>query len=248
MANKIYNVGNNQTNLLSNDNLVVYSDISMKSKFNSAATSREFYIKPNEINYLKDLELENYIYSSTSNGSVELTADSKISNYVISNLDKLNNTLNNVSILTDRDLSHDLDTVKIFPDKSYIDDYNSFIINTSMSKYKVDRSVNVRAVQNSLHNIFSWLPGERILNPEFGNTLYKYLYSGITDYNTEQIIAEIQHCISEYEPRVSINQIVNVSTVEDTENNTIHLEIIYSIPTLNEQQYSYMYTYTKQSE
>lgn len=234
MANKIYNIGRDQTNLLSNDNLVVYSDISMKSKFNSAATSTKFFSEPRLTSYLVDLELEDYKININGTTTLVDANDNDIKWDNVSNYNNIN--LGNSS------------TIKILPNNKYIEDHNSYIINTSMSKYKVDKNVNVKAVQNSLHNIFTWLPGERILNPEFGNTLYKYLYSGITNYNTEQIIAEIQHCISEYEPRVSINQIVNVSTIDDTENNTIHLEIIYSIPTLNEQQYSYMYTYTKNSE
>ena len=48
---------------------------------------------------------------------------------------------------------------------------------------KVDKLVNVNAIKNSLHNIFSWTPGERILNPEFGSKLRKLLYEGITDFN-----------------------------------------------------------------
>ena len=79
------------------------------------------------------------------------------------------------------------------------------------------------------------MPGERILNPEFGNTLHRLLYNGITEYNQEQIIAEIRRCISEYEPRVEFVEIRNVSTIDDIENNTIHLEIIYTIPSLNEE-------------
>lgn len=66
---------------------------------------------------------------------------------------------------------------------------------------KVSKSVNVRAVRNSLHNIFTWIPGERILLPEFGSRLYTLLYEGITQLTEEQIIAEIRSCVTEWEPR-----------------------------------------------
>ena len=106
---------------------------------------------------------------------------------------------------------------------------------------KVDKLVNVNAIKNSLHNIFSWTPGERILNPEFGSNLRKLLYEGITDFNQEQIIAEIRHSVSQWEPRVQIDNIVKLTDIDDKENNTVHLRIIYSIPTLTTEQFYYDY-------
>ena len=66
---------------------------------------------------------------------------------------------------------------------------------------KVSKSVNVQAVRNSLRNIFTWIPGERILLPEFGSKLYTLLYEGITPLNEERIVAEIRNCVTEWEPR-----------------------------------------------
>lgn len=57
---------------------------------------------------------------------------------------------------------------------------------------KVSKSVNVQAVRNSIRNIFTWIPGERILLPEFGSKLYTLLYEGITPLTEERIIAEIR--------------------------------------------------------
>jgi len=51
--------------------------------------------------------------------------------------------------------------------------------------YRIANSVDVQAVHNSINNIFSWIPGERILNPEFGSNLHTLLYEGITKYNEE---------------------------------------------------------------
>ena len=78
------------------------------------------------------------------------------------------------------------------------------------SKYNVGKLVNVNAVQNSLHQIFTWIPGERVINPEFGSKIRTYLYEGITDQNIEAITAEIYQCVSEWEPRVVIDRVVNV--------------------------------------
>ena len=88
-------------------------------------------------------------------------------------------------------------------------------------RYFVSKNVNVKAVIDSLHNIFSWILGERILNPEFGSKLQYYLYEGITDQNVEMIMAEIRGLCVKWEPRVNIVSVVNVSDPNDTENNTV---------------------------
>ena len=107
---------------------------------------------------------------------------------------------------------------------------------------KVDKLVNVNAIKNSIHNIFSWTPGERILNPEFGSKLRKLLYEGITDFNQELIIAEIRNSVSQWEPRVRIDDIVKLTSTDDVENNTVYLRVIYSIPSLTTEQFYYDYS------
>lgn len=111
--------------------------------------------------------------------------------------------------------------------------------------YKVAKLSDINAIKNSLHNIFTWSYGERILNPEFGTKLKQYLYEGITDFNTEAIMAEIRSAISQWEPRVRIEKVVNVNTIDDVENNNVHLEVIYSIPGLSDQLLSEPILYHK---
>lgn len=108
-----------------------------------------------------------------------------------------------------------------------------------MLKYRIQRNVNVNAVKNSIRNIFTWIPGERILNPEFGNKLRLYLYEGITDFNVEKIVSEIRHCVLEWEPRAQIVEIANVSSIDETEDNTVHLQIRYTISGLTDEQFAY---------
>ena len=110
-------------------------------------------------------------------------------------------------------------------------------------KLKISRSVNVRAVRNSLRNIFTWIPGERILLPEFGSRLHTLLYEGITQLTEERIVAEIRQCVSEWEPRANIVEIRNVSTVDDTEDNTIRIDVVFTIPSLSDEQFIYSLTY-----
>jgi phage baseplate assembly protein W len=135
------------------------------------------------------------------------------------------------------------------------DDDETFLIKSLQDKQasenlqlKIDRNINIKAVQNSLDNIFSWIPGERILNPEFGNNLYKYLYEGITEYTEELIVAEIKNCVLRWEPRVSIINVYNVSTVQDTEDNTIVLDIEYYINGLEGTIYRKEYRFNRNEE
>ena len=134
-----------------------------------------------------------------------------------------------VSVVTEQTLAD----IALFPD----DSYNRPIvtpIQTIEQNFMISRLVNVNAIKNSLDNIFSWTPGERVLLPEFGTNLRKLLYEGITDFNVEQIVAEIKHAVSRWEPRVQVTSVVDVSSIEDHENNTVHLKVIYTIPGLSD--------------
>lgn len=109
----------------------------------------------------------------------------------------------------------------------------------------ITKDVNVKAVFNSIRNIFTWVPGERVLLPEFGSNLRKYLYEQITPTNIERIISEIQSVCLRWEPRVNIVNVVNVGTVDDTEDNTVRLDIVFTIPSLSNEQYNYSYIYNR---
>lgn len=143
------------------------------------------------------------------------------------------------------DLPAPLRVIAVEIKKGYAQAMKNYAIAQEKSKYRVGQLTDIAAVQNSLKQIFTWIQGERILLPEFGSRLQLYLYEGITDSNTEQIISEIRSCVSRWEPRVTIDGVVNQTTVDDVENNTIHLEILYSIPSLSRLQYSYSYVYNR---
>ena len=115
-------------------------------------------------------------------------------------------------------------------------------ISTIAKQQKVQKNVNVNAIQRSIHNCFTWKQGERILMPDFGSDLDRYLYNGINSATAESITASIREIISKWEPRVQIVEIQNVRMTSDTEDNTIHLRIVYSIPSLNtDELFYYMY-------
>ena len=104
--------------------------------------------------------------------------------------------------------------------------------------YTVGKLVDVNAVKNAIHNIFTWIPGERILDPEFGNKIRQYLYDGITDTTSEQITVEIQHAVKKYEPRAEIDEIQRIDGVQDHENNMIGVNVIWHVVGLPNQKYT----------
>ena len=121
---------------------------------------------------------------------------------------------------------------------------NSLKIGT-YSDFQASKDINVKAVFNSIRNIFSWIPGERILNPEFGSKLRLYLYEGITERNKEQIVAEIRSVCLKWEPRVNIISVRPGNNVLDTEDNIVRLDITFTIPSLSDKQYNYSYIYDR---
>lgn len=135
-------------------------------------------------------------------------------------------------------------SLELYKDVS-MDAKRTVLPETGDDGYFVGKLVNVKAVQNSLRQIFSWTPGERVLNPEFGCRLRQYLYEGLLDYNVEQIMAEVQHCFTEWEPRAQLQNVVHVKDDGDAENNTVRLDVYYTIPGLSDQQYVYSYVYDR---
>lgn len=108
------------------------------------------------------------------------------------------------------------------------------------TKYEITSGLDVEAVKISMRNLFNFLPGERILDPEYGNTILEYLYHGINEYTKEQIVATIQNLVSRYEPRAAIDSLEDVSSISDHENNTIQLKIVWHVIGLDEMKYVLM--------
>ena len=117
---------------------------------------------------------------------------------------------------------------------------------SARARYLLNDLRDINSIFNGLYQCFTWIPGERVILPEFGSKIRLLLYEGITDFNIEQINSEIRHCVSEWEPRVQITDIVNMSTDEDTENNTVHLEVLFVVPTLSDSQYAFPLEYSTQ--
>ena len=90
---------------------------------------------------------------------------------------------------------------------------------------------DINAIRNGLVNIFTWRRGERIILPEFGNTLYRFLYEPINVEVLNNIQVEIIDMIKKWEPRVSV---IDVSIKPFPDQHEILIELTYAIPTLTD--------------
>ena len=103
----------------------------------------------------------------------------------------------------------------------------------STSSYGDNRDLD--AIRGSLANIFGWRTGQRILDPEFGNVIYTFLYEGKSN-----IKRGVSKMIG-YEPRVSIVDL-DVKYTEDR--NEVQITLQYNIPSLNLDSVTDLFTIT----
>lgn len=91
-------------------------------------------------------------------------------------------------------------------------------------------SYDLEAIYNSLFNIFTTMPGQKILNPTFGLNLNQFLFTAITEDNASMIGEMILKGIQRYEPRVVVRK---VYVIPDPDQNTYQIGLRLDVPTLN---------------
>lgn len=89
---------------------------------------------------------------------------------------------------------------------------------------------DVASVINSLKNILTTSPGEKLLNPEFGLDLRDFLFEGVSETSAFFLGKHIYDGLTTQEPRLSVDYIKVVALVDD---NTYNIDIDISVPTLN---------------
>ena len=102
--------------------------------------------------------------------------------------------------------------------------------------FRADNVTDVRssndegAIKNSLTNIFNTVPGQKLLSPEFGLDLRRYLFEPLSNDIGQNIGDTIINGLKRYEPRVVVNR-VHVFT--DFDQNQYIISLYIAIPTLN---------------
>lgn len=96
-----------------------------------------------------------------------------------------------------------------------------------INDFKIDYDVD--AIKNSLFNLFTTTPGNKILNPDYGLDLRKYLFVPATVEVARDLREEIFRQIRIYEPRVELKE-VKITIFEDV--NEFDISIFFDIPVL----------------
>lgn len=109
-------------------------------------------------------------------------------------------------------------------------DIASVPLSKSVSKKDIRLLYDEQAIYQSIENIFNTIPGQKILNPEFGLDLRQYLFQPINE-NTALLIGDkIKERLPLYEPRVSVREI---KIIGRPKLNEYFIELSINIPTLN---------------
>ena len=125
------------------------------------------------------------------------------------NILKKTSTLNDKDNIVYRDLHLDID----------------FEYTNNMELHKLNEivdivgDVNGNAIRNSLYNIFSTSPGQKILNPEFGLSFEQWLFTNISENGALIITQTIYEQVKKYEPRVTLNDVTVLPNYEQNEYN-----------------------------
>ena len=108
-------------------------------------------------------------------------------------------------------------------------DINNTPVNRPDSKKDVKLLYDEQAIFQSIRNVFNTIPGQKILNPEFGLDLRRYLFESVSE-NTGSLIGDAIQRLPLYEPRVTVEE---VNIVGRPSKNDYLIEIKITIPTLN---------------
>lgn len=96
-------------------------------------------------------------------------------------------------------------------------------------KSDLRNSVDSAAIQNSIRNLFTTLPGQKLLNPTYGLDFSQFLFSPITTGNAREIGETIFNGITRFEPRIKV---ININVVPLFDQLQYDITTTYSIPSL----------------
>ena len=85
---------------------------------------------------------------------------------------------------------------------------------------------NENAIARSLRNIVFTLPGEKFFDEPFGSRITESLFDNIDEITASIIVDEIRQSITNYEPRVKLQ---DVNAYPDYEGNGFDVVITYGI-------------------
>jgi phage baseplate assembly protein W len=79
-------------------------------------------------------------------------------------------------------------------------------------------------IKSNLVNLLLTDVGERVMNPNFGCNLRRFLFEGITNDNIESLVFSLGNSISIFIPEITVN---NIEVIPTPDSNLISLTIDY---------------------
>lgn len=86
------------------------------------------------------------------------------------------------------------------------------------------------AIANSLRNLFSTKPKQRILDPEYGLRFEQFLFEKVTIQNARLIARKIEQGVERFEPRVKI---LNIEVIANEVKRRYEILLNLTIPSIN---------------
>jgi phage baseplate assembly protein W len=108
-------------------------------------------------------------------------------------------------------------------------DIKSSDFSSDVKNRNIKVAIDYSAIQNSINNMFLFAKGERILQPEFGNSLYEYLYEPVNEMTAKKLGQAILSMFERWEPRVVITNIF-IDPIPDQ--NLFYIEVEYTVPSI----------------
>lgn len=116
----------------------------------------------------------------------------------------------------------------------FLDLETSVYYNKQLNKSSILKDVqgvfDENAVRNSITNIFLTAPGQKILSPEFGLDLRRFLFEPISEFNAFAIKDDIRNRLPLMEPRIEVD---GVSVIPNADMNEYEINVQINIPSLN---------------
>lgn len=91
---------------------------------------------------------------------------------------------------------------------------------------------NDDAIKNSLRNLLNFRPGQRVLQPQYGNQLYMYLYQPMNKFTSDKIVKTVVAMIQRWQPRIVLQSTPIEANQQD---NSYYIQLNYYIPMLEQQ-------------
>lgn len=103
-------------------------------------------------------------------------------------------------------------------------------LNSSLFKSDLVGNYDLGAIKNSIVNIFTTFPGDKLLNPEFGLNLNQFLFFPCNTDTAQLIGEEINKQIVKQEPRVNVRK---VTVTAEVNNDQYRILLELEVPFIN---------------